>query len=367
MVAVDERDVKLLSEAIHLSREVDTADAFPRLALDVTTLVVRNDLAGWNEIDPVHQRANAVVRPDVTVSDRQQATLAELMEEHPLIMYVAETGDGSAVRLSDFVTTEEFHALRLYRELFVDLGMEHQMSIGLPSVLPRITAIALNRNELGDDFDERDRLLLNLLRPHLAQSYEQARERERMHRRLGTLTGVLEEGGTRVVALDPAPTEVTPGALVLLYRYFGRPGTRAPFPARLTRWLESQRAAVHTATGSVPKPLTSIAAERAGTKLVVRYLPATPMSHEALLLDERLAPPVGELERLGLTTREAEVLELLGSGATNATLAATLHVSPATVKSHLENIYRKLGVRGRVAAVAMALELLAPEIRRSAD
>ncbi len=52
--------------------------------------------------------------------------------------------------------------------------MEHQMSIGLPSVLPRLTAIALNRNDLGDDFDERDRLLLNTLRPHLAQSYQQS-------------------------------------------------------------------------------------------------------------------------------------------------------------------------------------------------
>ncbi len=150
---------------------------------------------------------------------------------------------------------------------------------------------------------------------------------------------------------------------MLLYRYFGRPGTRDPFPARLTRWLEAQRHAARVAGGEIPRPLAPIATERAGARLVVRYLPATPTTHEALLLDERSTPVhVGELERLGLTRREAEVLQLLGTGATNATLAAELHVSPATVKTHLENIYRKLGARGRAQAVAMALTLLPGDV-----
>jgi DNA-binding CsgD family transcriptional regulator len=297
--------------------------------------------------------------PPQELTLEQRTTLTELIEEHPLITYHATTGDGSAMKISDFVTSDEWHGRQLYRELFEELGMEHQMSIGLPSVLPRLTAIALNRNELGDDFDERDRLLLNTLRPHLAQSYQQTRERDRLRRRVGTLAGALEDTGTHVLALDPQPSEVTPGALVLLYRYFGRPGTRDPFPARLTRWLGAQRHAVRVADGDVPSPLAPIVAERAGTRLVVRYLPATPTTHEALLLDERSTPVrVGELERLGLTRREAEVLQLLGTGVTNASLAAELHVSPATVKTHLENIYRKLGARGRAQAVAMALTLL---------
>jgi DNA-binding CsgD family transcriptional regulator len=360
VATIDERDVSLLSEAIFLSREAESADAFPSLALALTTNVVRNDLAGWNEVDPERQYANAMTLPAQEITLEQRATLAELMDEHPLISYTAATGDGSAMKISDFVTSDEWHARRIYRQLFVGLGgMEHQMSIGLPSVLPRLTAIALNRNELGDDFDERDRLLLNTLRPHLAQSYEQTRERDRLRRRVGTLAGALEDTGTHVIDLDPLPSEVTPGALILLYRHFGRPGTRDPFPARLTRWLDAQRRIVRTGTDDVPAPLAPIAAERGGTRLVVRYLPATPTTHEALLFDERSSPlRVGELERLGLTRREAEVLQLLGTGATNAALATELHVSPATVKTHLENIYRKLGARGRAQAVAMALTLL---------
>ncbi len=48
-----------------------------------------------------------------------------------------------------------------------------------------------------------------------------------------------------------------------------------------------------------------------------------------------------------LTPREAEVLELLQSGRSNAEIAAVLHVGIETVRTHTRRIYRKLGVRTR--------------------
>lgn len=48
-----------------------------------------------------------------------------------------------------------------------------------------------------------------------------------------------------------------------------------------------------------------------------------------------------------LTPREAEVLELLQSGRSNAEIAETLHVGIETVRTHAQRIYRKLGVRTR--------------------
>ncbi len=55
-----------------------------------------------------------------------------------------------------------------------------------------------------------------------------------------------------------------------------------------------------------------------------------------------------------LSQRELEVLELVAAGTTNREAAARLFISEATVKTHLLNIYAKLGVGDRAAAVAEA-------------
>jgi DNA-binding NarL/FixJ family response regulator len=56
----------------------------------------------------------------------------------------------------------------------------------------------------------------------------------------------------------------------------------------------------------------------------------------------------------GLTPREAEVLELIADGLTNAQIAEHLVVSPATVKSHINHLFAKAGIRDRAQAVRYA-------------
>ncbi|MDZ7885659.1 MAG: response regulator transcription factor [Mycobacterium sp.] len=56
-----------------------------------------------------------------------------------------------------------------------------------------------------------------------------------------------------------------------------------------------------------------------------------------------------------LTAREREVLDLLVEGLDNRTIAAQLFVSEATVKFHLQNIMKKLGVHKRAALISVAL------------
>jgi DNA-binding CsgD family transcriptional regulator len=58
-----------------------------------------------------------------------------------------------------------------------------------------------------------------------------------------------------------------------------------------------------------------------------------------------------------LTEREVEVLVHLASGMSNAQIADSLFVSINTVKSHLKNVYGKLGVESRTRAVTRAMEL----------
>lgn len=57
-----------------------------------------------------------------------------------------------------------------------------------------------------------------------------------------------------------------------------------------------------------------------------------------------------------LSAREIEVLMLVARGASNKEIARALHISEATVKSHLIHIFSKLGVADRTAAVTIALE-----------
>jgi LuxR family maltose regulon positive regulatory protein len=58
-----------------------------------------------------------------------------------------------------------------------------------------------------------------------------------------------------------------------------------------------------------------------------------------------------------LSVRELEVLRLIDAGLSNQQIADKLSVAPSTVKTHINNIYGKLGVQTRVQAVTRAREL----------
>ncbi|WP_433519841.1 response regulator [Nonomuraea sp. CA-143628] len=67
--------------------------------------------------------------------------------------------------------------------------------------------------------------------------------------------------------------------------------------------------------------------------------------------------PSPEARRLvGVTEREHEVLALVGSGLSNAEIAARLHISPGTAKAHVASLLAKLGARDRIQLVIMAYD-----------
>jgi len=219
--------------------------------------------------------------------------------------------------------------------LFQPFAIECELEVGIPSPLEH-TKTFLFDNERRD-FTERDRALLNLLQPHLIQLYKAAAVR----RLADTARAVVEDGGEErgvvVLAKTGAIEMASPLARRLLDAYFPR-GRGARLPRVIGNWLRQQPMDRPPNPLSVDGPRGALTIEldrRGGTRV--------------LLLEEFAAGGQGPA---ALSAREREVLALVRDGLRNAEIAEALWVSPATVRKHLENIYEKLDVHTRTAAVA---------------
>lgn len=261
MERLKQRDLELsLSYLGDLYAHRDT-ESFKRHVLKTIPDLVPSELTTYNELDL--RTSKNVWEWEPTPSDFAELTEAFTahMDQNPCVAYYRCTGDGRATKISDFLTQRELRGLGYYSEYLSRVGLEHRMSIVIPKPPHFATALALGRS--GRDFSERDRLVLDLIRPHLAQAYHNVAE----------LTRLKQDS----VRPDP--------------------------PKGSLRSRES-------------------------------------------------------FERLGLTERETEILLGVARGQTNLQVAASLYVSPFTVKTHLQRIYRKLGVGSRAGALSRALEIL---------
>lgn len=202
--------------------------------------------------------------------------------------------------------------------------------------------------------DRVDRLLLNLLRPHLNQGYRNAARFTELRDDLARMAAGVEAVDRGIVFLDPRghARSMTSRARRWISEYFGsRARAAQTLPEAIRRWL---MAAAASPADALPRPPTPLVVERPGQRLVVRLVAAG--SDRMLVLEERhasLSPR--RLESLGLTRREAEVLAWVAEGKTNAEIAVILGASGRTIAKHLEHVYRKLGVETRTAAAAVSL------------
>ena len=102
---------------------------------------------------------------------------------------------------------------------------------------------------------------------------------------------------------------------------------------------------------------TLVVPERgAGGPLTVHLFRDVTATKELLTLvhDRLSAPDAPPASDSTLTRREIEILGLVATGANTRAIADRLHVSPATVRNHVQNILDKLGVHSRLEAVAWA-------------
>jgi DNA-binding CsgD family transcriptional regulator len=352
--ALTPQDLEAALDLVQRVGEAETRDEFIALTLTASRHTVPCAMATVNEVDPSVGRFVYWYEPEsLFVPPNAQELLSSLADEHPLISYIARTGDGSARTFSDLVTRQQLHATRLYEELYRPMGVEYQMSVTLPAEAPLIFALVLSDGEV--DFTGRDRAVLNRVRPHLAHIWRNLRDLERMRALAGIGRQAVVDHGWGVIALWDPPEELTPGSLDDLYRHFGPPGPRSPLPAPVAKWIEDERAPQRVGGPlDLPRPL---AVQTDGGRVVLRYLPAGRDHPDAIMVGRPAPTGSAHLEALGLTEREAQVVDLLITGASNNDIGGRLHISAGTVRKHTDNVYRKLGVHSRSALAAFVFDV----------
>lgn len=105
--------------------------------------------------------------------------------------------------------------------------------------------------------------------------------------------------------------------------------------------------------------ILAVPGARRDTTTTVHLFRDVTTAHEVeTLVRERLAqtrpPPEDEQPPSDLTRRELTILRLIAGGANTRAMAEKLHVSPATVRNHVQHILGKLGVHSRLEAAAYA-------------
>jgi DNA-binding response OmpR family regulator len=166
----------------------------------------------------------------------------------------------------------------------------------------------------------------------------------------------LDATGRFLLATDKAGRLLwcTPKAEQLLSELFPEQGSSTALPAAVTAQLRRLR---ESAKGGMHG---GCALEVSGRRLEFSFLSSIGPDELLFRLTE---VSVGADEQLlqttlALTGRESEVLLWLSRGKSNREIGAILTISPRTVNKHLEQIFVKLGVENRAAAVARAVRAL---------
>ena len=282
--------------------------------------------------------------------------------EDALVRHFVGTGATESRRVSDFIGLRQYRSSGVYSEVFGRVGCDRRMGFGVLNHPALDMSVSLNRSRR--DFTEEERGLLDLLRPHLVLAYSQANAQQTLLRERARLGDVF---GVGLVELDDRvrPLWTTIRAEALLADFFPEwaigpagQGLPAGLQTSLERVVLRPRASASDEISLQPwAPLWYFpgADQR---RLKVRLVLAEVPGHWYLILEEAGAlAPVRELVRaLHLTLREAEVLYWLKEGKSNWDIAAILGNAEKTVGKHLENIFRKLRVENRTAAVRVAME-----------
>jgi Bacterial regulatory proteins, luxR family len=161
----------------------------------------------------------------------------------------------------------------------------------------------------GRDFTERDRLVLDVLEPHLGHLWRVARNRRRLRAALAVVESQGEHEPRGVIVLAPG----------------GRIEVISPAARRLVREFFSLSCEAEVPLGAGRLARRARELERRDRRLTIER------SADARILEETR-------EELGLTAREREILACVARGKTHPEIGKLLGISPTRVRKHLEHV-----------------------------
>lgn len=141
---------------------------YPARVVSVVTGVLRCDSCSYNHFGPAGPLAWHIEPSGVGAFPSAAAAFRQHLPEHPVLTYHQHSGDGRALRISDFLSDRQFRSLALYREFYRHTDTRYQAAITVSGPRDGLIGIAVNRQHR--DFTDDEAELLDLLRPHIGQA-----------------------------------------------------------------------------------------------------------------------------------------------------------------------------------------------------
>jgi DNA-binding CsgD family transcriptional regulator len=324
--------------------------AFATRLLPLMARLVPGDVVCFAQVDPVKQKlVTQITYASGGEAQNRSDVFERYMLTHPVFEHWGKTGQSEAARTSAFVSREEWHTYPLYQEYYKHWRCEDSLAIGLPAPAGLIACFCIER---AQNFTDRELLLIETVRPYLANIYRTAEA--------FSLIGQAGNGhGNDWVLLDGqgGPIVASSRALQLIARHFpGESQREHILPDRLIWWVRRQlkRFTLDEELPPLDDPFVQTTAD--GGTLTIRLVCGPTTGEQAVLLLRESRVANGNQIHLDdmLTAREIEVLTQARQGFTAAEIADALYISRRTVEKHLEHIYNKLGVDSRIEAVTRA-------------
>jgi DNA-binding CsgD family transcriptional regulator len=144
--------------------------AFARLGVERLPQLVASEFTTLSICHLASGRREVFGLPAGALDEQDRAAFDRHFHEHPLVRHHAYEGGRNAQRISDSLPIEQFRRSALYNDYYQRIRIDHAMALPVYVRDGQLVSFVLNRTRR--DFTDRERALLDLLRPHLARVYQ---------------------------------------------------------------------------------------------------------------------------------------------------------------------------------------------------